>query len=281
MHDYINLDRLIAQALAEDLGSGDVTTNSVVPPETRISGQFTMKEEGVVCGLAVAQRVFSRLDPDIRFIPHCKDGDKVKAGSAIAEISGPAAGILSGERLALNFLQRLSGIATKTQSLVSQVAGTGTKIVDTRKTTPGLRILEKYAVRTGGGQNHRMNLADGVLIKDNHIRASGGITTAVEAARKKAPRTLKIEVEVESIREVEEAVKAGADIIMLDNMPTELMAEAVKLINGRALVEASGNMDNRDLREVANAGVDMISLGSLTHSVRALDISLRFDKPEN
>lgn len=281
MHDYINLDRLIAQALAEDLGSGDVTTNSVVPPETRISGRFTMKEEGVVCGLAVAQRVFSRLDPDIRFIPHCKDGDKVKAGSAIAEISGPAAGILSGERLALNFLQRLSGIATKTQSLVSQVAGTGTKIVDTRKTTPGLRILEKYAVRTGGGQNHRMNLADGVLIKDNHIRASGGITTAVEAARKKAPRTLKIEVEVESIREVEEAVKAGADIIMLDNMPTELMAEAVKLINGRALVEASGNMDNRDLREVANAGVDMISLGSLTHSVRALDISLRFDKPEN
>ncbi len=281
MHDYINLDRLIAQALAEDLGSGDVTTNSVVPPETRISGQFTMKEEGVVCGLAVAQRVFSRLDPDIRFIPRCKDGDKVKAGSAIAEISGPAAGILSGERLALNFLQRLSGIATKTQSLVSQVAGTGTKIVDTRKTTPGLRILEKYAVRTGGGQNHRMNLADGVLIKDNHIRASGGITTAVEAARKKAPRTLKIEVEVESIREVEEAVKAGADIIMLDNMPTELMAEAVKLINGRALVEASGNMDNRDLREVANSGVDMISLGSLTHSVRALDISLRFDKPEN
>ncbi len=281
MHDYINLDRLIAQALAEDLGSGDVTTNSVVPPETRISGQFTMKEEGVVCGLAVAQRVFSRLDPDIRFIPRCKDGDKVKAGSAIAEISGPAAGILSGERLALNFLQRLSGIATKTQSLVSQVAGTGTKIVDTRKTTPGLRILEKYAVRTGGGQNHRMNLADGVLIKDNHIRASGGITTAVEAARKKAPRTLKIEVEVESIREVEEAVKAGADIIMLDNMPTELMAEAVKLINGRALVEASGNMDNRDLREVANSGVDMISLGSLTHSVRALDISLRFEKPEN
>jgi len=280
MHNYIYLDRLIAQSLAEDLGSGDITTNSVVPPETKISGRFTMKEEGVVCGLAVAQRVFTQLDPDIRFTPRGKDGDKMKAGSVIAEISGPAAGILSGERLALNFLQRLSGIATKTQSLVSQVAGTGTKIVDTRKTTPGLRILEKYAVRTGGGQNHRMNLADGVLIKDNHIRAAGGITTAIEAARKKAPRTLKIEVEAESIREVEEALRAGADIIMLDNMQTELMAEAVKLINGRALAEASGNMDNRDLLEVANTGVDMISLGALTHSVRALDISLKFDKPE-
>ncbi len=280
MHNYIYLDRLIAQSLAEDLGSGDITTNSVVPPETKISGRFTMKEEGVVCGLAVAQRVFPQLDPDIRFTPRGKDGDKMKAGSVIAEISGPAAGILSGERLALNFLQRLSGIATKTQSLVNQVAGTGTKIVDTRKTTPGLRILEKYAVRTGGGQNHRMNLADGVLIKDNHIRAAGGITTAIEAARKKAPRTLKIEVEAESIREVEEALRAGADIIMLDNMQTELMAEAVKLINGRALAEASGNMDNRDLLEVANTGVDMISLGALTHSVRALDISLKFDKPE-
>ena len=280
MHNYIYLDRLIAQSLAEDLGSGDITTNSVVPPETKISGRFTMKEEGVVCGLAVAQRVFTQLDPDIRFTPRGKDGDKMKAGSVIAEISGPAAGILSGERLALNFLQRLSGIATKTQSLVNQVAGTGTKIVDTRKTTPGLRILEKYAVRTGGGQNHRMNLADGVLIKDNHIRAAGGITTAIEAARKKAPRTLKIEVEAESIREVEEALRAGADIIMLDNMQTELMAEAVKLINGRALAEASGNMDNRDLLEVANTGVDMISLGALTHSVRALDISLKFDKPE-
>ncbi|MFP4065035.1 MAG: carboxylating nicotinate-nucleotide diphosphorylase [Bacteroidales bacterium] len=281
MHDYIYLDRLIMQALEEDLGSGDITTNSVVPPETRISGRFTMKEEGVVCGLTVAQRVFARLTPDISFIPRCKDGDKMKAGSMIAGISGPAKGILSGERLALNFLQRLSGIATKTQSLVSQVAATGTKIVDTRKTTPGLRILEKYAVRTGGGQNHRMNLADGVLIKDNHIRAAGGIIPAIEAARDKAPRTLKIEVEVESIREVEQALKAGADIIMLDNMPTELMAKAVKLINGRALVEASGNMDNKDLREVANTGVDMISLGALTHSVRALDISLKFDTPEN
>ncbi len=281
MHDYIYLDRLIAQALEEDLGSGDITTSSVVPPDTMISGQFTLKKGGVVCGLAVAQRVFTFLDPDIRFTPKCKDGDRLNAGSVIAEISGCATGILSGERLALNFLQRLSGIATKTESLVSQVAGTGTMIADTRKTTPGLRVLEKYAVRMGGGRNHRMNLADGVLIKDNHIRAAGGIAAAIEAARNKAPQTLKIEVEVESIREVEEALNAGADIIMLDNMSSELMEEAVKLINGRALTEASGNMDNRDLREVANTGVDMISLGALTHSVSALDISLRFDKPKN
>lgn len=281
MHNYIYLDRLIAQSLEEDLGSGDITTNSVVPPETRISGRFIIKKEGVVCGLAVAKRVFTLLDPDIRFTPHCKDGDKMTSGSVIAEISGCATGILSGERLALNFLQRLSGIATKTDSLVSQVAGTGTRITDTRKTTPGLRVLEKYAVRTGGGRNHRMNLADGVLIKDNHIKAAGGITPAIEAARKKAPQTLKVEVEVESIGEVKEALNAGADIIMLDNMSTELMAEAVALIKGRALTEASGNMDNRDLREVASAGVDMISLGALTHSVNALDISLRFDEPEN
>lgn len=268
---------VIERALAEDIGTGDITTRTVVPEHTTVTGQFVAKQSGVICGLPVVQTVFSTLDASIRVELVLHDGDTVEKGGTIATISGPAAPILSGERVALNFLQRLSGIATRTASLVALTAGTKAVVCDTRKTTPGLRVLEKYAVRTGGGCNHRMNLADGILIKDNHIRAAGGIAPAVRAAKTHAPKTLKIEVEVENLRGVGEALEAGADIIMLDNMDLEEMAEAVRMINGRALVEASGNMDSKNLRDVAQCGVDMISLGALTHSVEALDISLRFD----
>ncbi len=274
MH-HINLDRIITQALMEDMGSGDITTQTVVPPTKQIQGKFIAKETGIVCGLEVAQRVFHLVDSAIEFSPLCKDGDSIDKGGLIAEIAGPAQGILTGERLALNFLQRLSGIATKTRQMVESIQGSQACIVDTRKTTPGLRMLEKYAVRTGGGRNHRMNLADGILIKDNHIQAAGSITRAVAAAKSKAPSTLKIEVETENIHQVEEALLAGADIIMLDNMDLKQMRQAVELIDGRALVEASGNMDEKDLLEVALSGVDIISVGALTHSVKAFDISLK------
>ncbi len=270
----ITTDHIIRQALQEDIGMGDMTTNSVVPFGKQANGRFMAKEKGVICGLSVVRRVFALLEPEIRFSPVCRDGDTVERGKVVAEVSGPAAAILTGERVALNFLQRLSGIATRTASFASMVAGTTTVITDTRKTTPGLRILEKYAVKTGGGTNHRMNLSDGILIKDNHIKVCGGITAAVESAKIHAPRNMTIEVEVESIEQVEEAVQSGADIIMLDNMDNETMAEAVKIINGRAQTEASGNMSGKDLLAVARTGVDMISIGGLTHSVRALDISL-------
>ena len=262
--------------MAEDIGTGDVTTLSVVPPGKMIRGSFVVKEAGVVCGMEVVSRVFAMLDPAVVLSMQVRDGDKVSPGDVLADIYGPAAPVLSGERVALNFLQRLSGIATRTAALAEQLSETSTRIVDTRKTTPGLRVLEKYAVRTGGGENHRMNLANGILIKDNHIQAAGGITAAVEAARRNAPRTLKIEVETESLEQVKEALEAGADIIMLDNMDLHTMRQAVKLVDGRALTEASGNMDRKDLEAVARTGVDMVSVGALTHSVKALDISLKF-----
>lgn len=273
-----HLDELIRTALREDIGTGDITTLATIPADKEIRGLFLAKESGVICGLPVVERVFAHMDPEIRLQSGKKDGESVSRGEFFAEVSGPARGILTGERVALNFLQRLSGIATRTRSCVEAVKGTGAKITDTRKTTPGLRVLEKYAVQMGGGSNHRMGLSDGILIKDNHIMAAGGIAAAVEAARKLAPHTLKIEVEVESIPMIEEALSCGADIIMLDNMALEEMAQAVRLIGGRALVEASGNMGDRDLRAVAETGVDFISIGALTHSVKALDISLRFQK---
>jgi len=273
-----HLDELIRTALREDIGTGDITTLATIPADKEIRGLFLAKESGVICGLPVVERVFAHMDPEIRLQCGKKDGESVSRGEFFAEVSGPARGILTGERVALNFLQRLSGIATRTRSCVEAVKGTGVKITDTRKTTPGLRVLEKYAVQMGGGSNHRMGLSDGILIKDNHIMAAGGIAAAVEAARKLAPHTLKIEVEVESIPMIEEALSCGADIIMLDNMALEEMAQAVRLIGGRALVEASGNMGDRDLRAVAETGVDFISIGALTHSVKALDISLRFQK---
>jgi nicotinate-nucleotide pyrophosphorylase (carboxylating) len=274
----INIDEIIINALREDIGTGDITTNTTIPADKTAHGKFISKENGVIiiCGLEVCGRVFKILDSGINFNPLKKDGEKVSKGEVIAEVSGNARNVLTAERTALNILQRMSGIATMTAQSVTQVAGTQAKIADTRKTTPGLRVLEKYAVRIGGGTNHRFNLADGILIKDNHIAASGGIRQAVESARANAPHTLKIEVECESMKDVAEAVESGADIIMLDNMPMDEMKKAADFIAGRALTEASGNMDEKDLREVAAAGVNIISIGSLTRSVKSLDISLKF-----
>ncbi len=277
MIDHKQLVRIIESALAEDVNTGDITTMSTVPHDKRISGQFLAKASGVLCGVPVAQSVFEYVDPEVTLECLFADGDLVKKGDVLARISGRAISVLTGERLALNFLQRMSGIASRTREAADKVAGFPVRILDTRKTTPGLRMLEKYAVRVGGGYNHRFTLSDGVLIKDNHIRAAGGITQAVQAARGYVPHTLKIEVEVETLEQVEEALSAGADIIMLDNMTNELMAQAVQLIGNRALTEASGNMDEKDLRAVAATGVSFISIGALTNHIRPLDISLKFD----
>jgi len=274
--EFFGLDELLYSVLREDLGTGDVTTMCCVDEDAVSTGVFKAKEPGVVCGFSVVSRVFNLVDPTIVFTPRVSDGTEVGAGDIIAEISGPSRGILKGERTALNFLQHMSGISTKTAVAVKALFGTKTKVVDTRKTTPGLRILDKYAVICGGGKNHRFGLSDGILIKDNHIVAAGGITNAVMLARMHCPHTLKIEVETETLDQVDEALLSGADIIMLDNMTLETMAEAVALINGRALTEASGNMGDRDLRAVAETGVDFISIGALTHTVRALDVSLKF-----
>ncbi len=270
------IDAVLECALKEDVGTGDITTLSTVSPGTRAHGRYIAKESGVICGLEIARRTFEFLGVDAELTAYKSDGDYVEKGDVIAEVTGDALGVLTGERTGLNIMQRLSGIATATREAVRAVEGTKAKICDTRKTTPGLRALEKYAVRVGGGTNHRFNLADGVLIKDNHIVAAGGIAQAVASAKKLAPHTLKIEVEVENFEQLDEALEAGADIIMLDNMSNEDMARAVEITKGRALLEASGNMGERDLRAVAETGVDLISIGALTHSVRALDISLKF-----
>jgi len=272
----INIDEIILNALREDIGTGDITTITTIPANKTAHGKFIAKEDGVICGLEVCERVFKLLDDTIDFKTFLKDGDKVADGEVFAEISGNARNLLTGERTALNILQRMSGIATMTAEFAAQIAGTKAKITDTRKTTPGLRVLEKYAVRIGGGTNHRFNLADGILIKDNHITASGGITQAVKSARANAPHTLKIEVECENMHDVSEAIEAGADIIMLDNMSIDEMRQAVDFIAGRALTEASGNMDEKDLRAVADAGVDIISIGALTRNAKSLDTSLKF-----
>jgi nicotinate-nucleotide pyrophosphorylase (carboxylating) len=276
MLDNMILDTIITKALQEDIGSGDITTNSTVPINTHIKGKFISKEQGIICGIEVVKKVFEIMNKDINLVIHKNDGDKVCFGDVIAEISGSARGILTGERVALNFLQRLSGIATRTSQFVNIISSTKAKIVDTRKTTPGLRILEKYAVTVGGGTNHRFNLSDGVLIKDNHIKAAGGITGAITAAKNNIPHTIKIEVETETLEQVKEALNAGADIIMLDNMDIETMKKAINMIDKSALVEASGNMDEKDLRLIAEIGVDLISIGALTHTVKSLDISLKF-----
>ncbi|MCL2392348.1 MAG: carboxylating nicotinate-nucleotide diphosphorylase [Oscillospiraceae bacterium] len=274
--NYLGLDEFLLTSLREDIGTGDVTTNSCVPEDAVSSGVFRAKEPGIICGIGIAARVFELVDSCIKVTPKVNDGEPVKTGDIIAEISGKSRSILTAERTALNLLQHMSGVATKTAEAVKSISGTHAKIVDTRKIMPNLRVLDKYAVRMGGGSNHRFNLSDGVLIKDNHISAAGGITNAVRLARSSCPQTLKIEVETESLEQVNEAIDAGADIIMLDNMPPKLMAQAVQLIAGRALTEASGNMGERDLRAVAQTGVDFISIGALTHSVKALDISLKF-----
>ncbi len=272
----LNLNDLIEKALKEDVGTGDITTLSTIPADKTITGRFIAKETGILCGVDVVRAVFAFVDPTIKLDFANRDGDKIVKGDVIATVSGLARSILTGERLALNLLQHMSGVATRTSEAVEKVQGTGARIADTRKTTPGLRVLEKYAVKCGGGSNHRFNLADGVLIKDNHIEAAGGITAAVEMARRNIPHTLKIEVEIETFQQLNEALAAGADIIMLDNMSNEDMKKAVEIVGGRAITEASGNMGEKDLRAVAETGVDLISIGALTHSVKALDISLKF-----
>ncbi|MDD4239035.1 MAG: carboxylating nicotinate-nucleotide diphosphorylase [Desulfotomaculaceae bacterium] len=272
--NLFDLEKLIDRSLREDIGTGDLTTNSIVAPDATTYGYIMAKEGGVVAGLQIAEMIFCRFDPAFEFKALVRDGDRVRPGSILAEIAGRARAILAGERLALNFLQHMSGIATRTAGLVSLVEGSPARIVDTRKTTPGLRAIEKYAVKAGGGYNHRFGLYDGVLIKDNHIKVAGGIGPAVKSARLGSPHTVRIEVEVEDLAGVREALSAGADIIMLDNMAPEEMQEAVKLIAGRVLVEASGGISEGNIRAAAAAGVDLISVGALTHSVKSLDICL-------
>ena len=267
---------LLRQALQEDAGGGDVTTLSTIPEDAVAHGRYIAKEDGVLCGMDIVRAVYDLLDPAIALTVHVPEGGFYKKGDVLAEVRGNAQNVLTGERVGLNLLQHMSGIATATAKAVAAVEGYKARITDTRKTTPGLRHLEKYAVRVGGGVNHRFNLSDGILIKDNHIVAAGGITAAVRAARAAAPHTLKIEVEVENEEMLREALDAGADIIMLDNMDCDAMAAAVTLVNGRALTEASGNMGERDLTAVAATCVDLISIGALTHTVHAMDISLKF-----
>ena len=275
--EFTAIKPVIDFALNEDLGSGDITTNALVPGEMKAKATMVAKSSGVIAGLAVAEYVFKSLDKDIRWQTFINDGGHVTKGDLILEVSGSYRALLSGERLALNFLQRMSGIATMTDNYKNQLEGSKVKILDTRKTVPGLRLLDKYAVRMGGGTNHRIGLYDMVLIKDNHIKVAGGITKAVAQIKKNIPVGFKIEVETTSIAEVNEALTAGADIIMLDNMDNTTMRECVKIINKQAKVEASGNMTIERLREVAETGIDFISIGALTHSVTALDISMNIE----
>ncbi len=273
----IQYEPLVRAALAEDIGPGDITTMLCVPEGTRATATALAKQPGVIAGLAIGQLAFQLIDPQAQWQAFVKDGDMVGAGrTPLATVTGDARAILTAERVALNFMQRLSGVATVTARYVALVAGTGARIVDTRKTTPGMRALEKYAVRVGGGFNHRLGLYDCVLIKDNHIRAAGGITPAVAGARANIPHTMKIEVEASTLAQVDEALAAGADIILLDNMDTETMRRAVTQIDGQAISEASGGLTEARVAEVAATGVDILSIGALTHSAPALDISLDF-----
>ncbi len=272
--ENILIDKIIEQALLEDIGTGDITSESIVPYDLKAKGIIKTSEEGVVAGLDIAYLIFKKLDSEIIFQEKIKDGTKVTRGKVLAEISGYARTILKGERVALNFLQRMSGIATITSKFCQQVKDFPVRIFDTRKTTPGLRILEKYAVRMGGGHNHRFGLYDAVLIKDNHIVVAGGIKSAVNSVRKQISHTVKIEVEAENLSQLQEALKVQVDTIMLDNMDLETMKEAVKMVKGEALIEASGGITLEKVREIARTGVDLISVGALTHSVKSLDISM-------
>ncbi len=272
--DMAELDRLLKQALSEDIGRGDITTDAVFAPDERLSARLQAKQSGCIAGLKAAARVFELLDSESEFNPLVEDGAEVKAGTTLAEISASARALLSGERTALNLLQRMSGIATATKEVCKQVEDLPVKIVDTRKTAPGLRMLDKYAVAAGGGQNHRMGLYDAVLIKDNHIAGAGSIAKAVKKVRAHNGGDIKIEVEVKNPEEVRDAVECGADIILLDNMPPGSIREAVYFIDHRAVTEASGGITPDNVRAYALAGVDMISIGWLTHSVKAMDISM-------
>jgi nicotinate-nucleotide pyrophosphorylase (carboxylating) len=269
--------RLIQAAIEEDLGRGDVTTEATIAEHVVSSARLITKEEIVLAGMDIFIEVYAVVDDAVHITPAREDSERLAAGTVIAEFAGPARSLLAGERVALNFLQRLSGIATLTRRYVDAVRGYGVDIVDTRKTTPGWRLLEKYAVRVGGGKNHRHDLGDGVLIKDNHIVAAGGIKQAVALARQHSHHLLKIEVEVETLEQIEEALQADAEVIMLDNIPVTMLAEGVKMIGGRALVEASGGINLESVIDVARTGVDLISVGRLTHSAPAADIHVEFD----
>ncbi len=266
---------LIQSALKEDIGSGDITTSAVLSGREVGNARVVAKEDMVVAGIGIFKEVFSFSEEKVEFTDRVEDGELVESGDVLTEMSGNLGDILTAERVALNFLQRMCGIATLTRRYVDEIRGTGAKILDTRKTTPGLRVLEKYAVMIGGGFNHRFGLYDGILIKDNHIDAAGGIIAAVEMVNKGVPHTLKIEIEVKNLREVEEALSAGVDVIMLDNMDVEEMKKAVSLIKGRVLVEASGNITLSNVKKIAETGVDFISIGALTHSAPSSDISLK------
>lgn len=268
------IDRIIHHALEEDIGPGDLTTQAVVDPGTNARAQVVAKEDFILSGIDVAGRVFYLLDDSVAFEKLKHDGHPVRRGEVLAWIKGDAAALLQGERVALNLLQRMSGVATLTASFVREIEGTAAAIVDTRKTTPGLRLLEKYSVRMGGGRNHRTSLYDGILIKENHVAAAGGIAEAVQRARRRAPHTLRIEVETRDLVEVGQALDAGADIILLDNMEPEQLRQAVEAIAGRALTEASGGVNLQTVRSIAETGVNYISVGALTHSFRAVDISM-------
>jgi nicotinate-nucleotide pyrophosphorylase (carboxylating) len=271
--------QLIQAAIEEDFGRGDVTTEATIAEHVMSRARLIAKEEMVLAGMDVFGEVYAALDSAVHIRSSSKDGDLLSAGTVIAALEGRARSLLAGERVALNFLQRLSGIATLTRRYVDAVRGYAVEIIDTRKTTPGWRLLEKYAVRIGGGKNHRHDLGDGVLIKDNHIVAAGGIKQAVEMARRRSHHLLKIEVEVETLEQVEEALQAGVEVIMLDNMPPTMLAEGVKIIGRRAVVEASGGVSLESVTAVARTGVDLISVGKLTHSAPSADIHVEFDIP--
>ena len=273
--DKLNVDNLILLALQEDISSEDVTTNSVMREYQKGTAQLICKQDGIVAGMDVFKRVFELLDENTEVSIYVKDGQEVKNGQIMADVTGDIRVLLSGERTALNYLQRMSGIATYTNRVAKLLEGSKTKLLDTRKTTPNMRIFEKYAVRAGGGYNHRYNLSDGVLIKDNHIGAAGGVRKAIEMAKEYAPFVRKIEVEVENLDMVREAVEAGADIIMLDNMSPEMMKEAIQIIDGRAETECSGNVTKENIQNIIDVGVDYVSSGALTHSAPILDISLK------
>lgn len=268
-------DQLIRMALQEDITSEDVSTNAVMPTATKGTVELIAKEDGVIAGLDIYARVFTILDEKTEIDFHCKDGDEVKKGDLMATVTGDIRVLLSGERVALNYLQRMSGIATYTRQVAKLLEGSNVTLLDTRKTTPNCRVFEKYAVRVGGGCNHRYNLSDGVLLKDNHIGAAGSVTKAVQMAKAYAPFVRKIEIEVETLDQVKEAVEAGADIIMLDNMTPEVMKQAVELIDGRAQTECSGNITKENIQKIREIGVDFVSSGALTHSAPILDISMK------
>ena len=270
-----HIHRLIDLALEEDIGPGDITTQTTIDPEIMAEAHIRAKQELIVAGIPVAQAVFAHLDAEVIFAPRVDDGELVKPGTVLAEVVGPAGLLLLGERVALNFLMHMSGIATWTRAFVDAVHRHKARIVDTRKTTPGWRVLEKYAVRMGGGANHRFGLFDGILIKDNHITTAGGISAAVRLAKQGSPHTLKIEVEVSDLAGLEEAIAAGAHIVLLDNMDEATLARAVQTVDGRVVLEASGGMSLDRVSQVAATGVDLISVGALTHSAPAVDINMK------